>query len=235
MSPVLGQIIALTVFIAILILIYLIPPVNQWVSKTWQSFSSQVEPTDAEGNPSLLGQLPIPAPLPNNNQDTINEETPSSQANSNQGNLFEEETTETLNTDTDNVEPEVTEVNTLNLNSESTETNEIVTETIETAEDTQNNNEEQNTPVEETTTNDSNDSIKVRLVFNKEVWMRIKDRDNETVFEGLNKAETEQTIELQKPLTFRVGNAQGLSLFIDDQPTDITTYINGSIANFTLE
>ena len=47
--------------------------------------------------------------------------------------------------------------------------------------------------------------------------------------------DVEIRLNLMKPLTFRVGNAQGLSLFIDDKAVDISTYINGSIANFTLE
>ncbi len=73
------------------------------------------------------------------------------------------------------------------------------------------------------------------MVFTKEVWMRIKNKDNKTVYEGQTKSGQERSLSLEKPLTFRVGNAQGLSLFVDGKPVDISQYIKGSIANFTLK
>ena len=72
-------------------------------------------------------------------------------------------------------------------------------------------------------------------MFNKDVWLRIRNKDNKTVFEGINKLGTSKDLSINKPLTFRVGNAQGLSLFVDDKAVDISQYIKGSIANFTLE
>ena len=65
--------------------------------------------------------------------------------------------------------------------------------------------------------------------------MRIKDGKKKTVFEGQNASGQEKELQLKKPLTFRVGNAQGLSLFVDGKSVDISRYIKGSIANFTLE
>ncbi len=65
--------------------------------------------------------------------------------------------------------------------------------------------------------------------------MRIKDGNKKTVFEGQNRSGQEKTLELKKPLTFRVGNAQGLSLFVNSKAVDIKRYTKGSVANFTLE
>lgn len=80
------------------------------------------------------------------------------------------------------------------------------------------------------------DQLKIKLIFNKEVWMRIKDKDNKTIFESTNQAGSKKSLRLKKPLTFRVGNAQGMSLFVDDKAIDISTYIDaGGVANFTLE
>ena len=75
----------------------------------------------------------------------------------------------------------------------------------------------------------------IKLVFNKEVWLRIRDKNKKTLFEATNSAGEEKILNLKKPLTFRVGNAQGLSLFVDNKAVDISGYIKGSVANFTLE
>lgn len=251
MSPVLGQVIALCVFIGVLGLIYMIPAVNQWVSKTWQSFSSQTDPSGAENNPSLLGQLPVPSPLPDalgnstSTTDSNNTPTTDSQTVPPQGNLPIQENTTNQNSEApENIEGSNNLANNETENSNNTsETPEENTNTDENSTDEENitesstENTTPETPIspEEIVSSDPTGLINIKLVFNNEVWLRIKDKDNKTVFESLNKAGTEKAIDLQKPLTFRVGNAQGLSLFIDNQPTDISTYINGSVANFTLE
>lgn len=236
MSPIWGQLILLGILVGAIALIWSIPGVNSWVTNKWQSFSSQLEPTDASNNPSLLGNLPVPAPLPeeeiastqqgqitesvidNQSAATTTNENPQTSENNTSGDT-ETETVSTNNTDSNNAE--------------ATENATTATSTESATSETQ--AETESTDTQEIASTSLDGSINIKLVFNKEVWLRIKDKENKTVFEGLNKADTEKTIELMKPLTFRVGNAQGLNLFIDNKAVDITTYINGSIANFTLE
>jgi len=247
LSPVWSQVIMLGVLIGIIGLIISIPQVNNWISGTWNSLSSKLEPTDPENNPLLTGKLPVPAPLPddqiaNSNSSANNstaQNTPANGensgantgANNNQGTENSATTGETNQANNNDA--------TASNNSQSNNSDSTNTETNSegnTATSTESTNETASTDANETeVSSDPNGIINIKLVFNKEVWLRIKDKDNKTVFEGLNKASTEKALELNKPLTFRVGNAQGLSLFVDDSAVDISTYINGSIANFTLE
>ncbi len=238
LSPVWGQLILLGILVGAIGLIASIPSVNSWLGNTWQSFSSQLGPTDASDNPSLLGNLPVPAPLPEEeiakpeaNEATIDNKTATATTESTPNST--ETTSEKASGESETATNATTESTSTIANTE--------TATAET--DTASQTTESQTTTENTETSDTQEiaaasldgTINIKLVFNKEVWLRIKDKDNKTVFEGLNKADTEKTIDLKKPLTFRVGNAQGLGLIIDDKAVDITSYINGSIANFTLE
>ena len=241
LSPVWGQVIVLGILLGGIALLFSIPTVNNWVTEKWQSFSSQLTPSSAENNPSLLGDLPVPSPLPEDElipAQLINTETntnPTSEATTANN---QTDSTQSTSTDPDNSS------NTSNSSATSQAAIETPTETSTATENTSNtstDNNQTDTNTQEVASTEqvipasADGTISIKLVFNKEVWLRIKDKDNKTVFEGLNKATTEKNIDLEKPLTFRVGNAQGLSLFIDNKAVDISSYINGSIANFTLE
>jgi len=240
LSPIWGQLILLGILAGAIALITSIPAVNGWINNTWKNFSSQLGPTDSSNNPSLLGELPVPTPLleeqassntnPETNSattETSNNNNSSSVNNTLADTQSSSAATETTNS-TDTATTEKTEAATTTEAQTDTKT-EIATDTTAATETTTDSD------VQEVPAVSADGTINIKLVFNKEVWLRIKDKESKTVFEGLNKAETEKTIDLKKPLTFRVGNAQGLSLFIDNEAVDITSYINGSIANFTLE
>ncbi len=244
LSPVWGQVILLGMLLGGIALLASIPSVNTWVTEKWDSFSSQLKPSNAVNNPSLLGELPVPAPLPedeaaiekiaNNNTNTATSTNTDTQTSSQSS---APETTSIDGSASNNTESANTNAPTTeeSANATSTSENDASTTTDATQTDASTEEVAATNTTEEVAPVSSNELIDIKLVFNKEVWLRIKDKDNKTVFEGLNRAETEKSIELQKPLTFRVGNAQGLSLFIDNKAVDISTYINGSIANFTLE
>ena len=248
-SPIWAQVIMLAVLLGGIGFISTIPEVKTWFSEKWEGFSSQLEPSSAENNPSLLGDLPVPAPLPEDDaaslaETAINAETtstnPTEPATSTTKNSTESTQNETSeNTSSENVSTASTtsENNTTDpdANSTSSETTSETANTTDSATETTQETVSTNTTDAQTVSSDPNGLINLKLVFNKEVWLRIKDKDNKTVFEGLNKEGTEKAVDLAKPLTFRVGNAQGLSLFIDGKAVDISSYINGSIANFTLE
>ena len=240
-SPVWGQVLILVIIIGAIALLSTIPAVNNWFTEKWGSFSSQLTPSNAENNPSLLGSLPVPAPLPVDEAKILAEKAINAESATNS-----QKSTETTSNDSADIAQSVLAENESATEGDSskettTETSSIASLNKDTTNDVDIELTEQNTE-DATTTSDSqaittssNELINIQLTFNKEVWLRIKDKDNKTVFEGLNKAGTEKKVDLKKPLTFRVGNAQGLSLSIDNKPVDISSYINGSIANFTLE
>lgn len=252
-SPIWAQVIMLAILLGGIGLLSTIPEVKNWVAEKWESFSSQLEPSSAKNNPSLLGELPVPAPLPEdvatspqqtsiNTESNLSTQTQSatdiaSQDSANTTQAATAENTSSESTSTENNSTDASNANSSAAETSTDATNEITNNTTDT-------NQTATETIQETTSSDTNAEaipidpnavINIKLVFSKEVWLRVKDKDNKTVFEGLNKAGTEKVIELMKPLTFRVGNAQGLSLFIDNKAVDISTYINGSIANFTLE
>lgn len=221
-SPVLAQLFFLALLVSVLAGITMIPAVNKWITETWNSFSDQTNSQDVfnTDNPLLTGTMPIPAPFPGDEKSSAE-------------NLDNTNTTpspdEASNTGVPPVEAEKTTAESENKDNK--------TDTI-----AENNKPETQEPAAEvekeeasTKTSTKTDQIKLKLVFNKDVWMRIRDKDKKTLFEATNSAGNEKTLELKKPLTFRVGNAQGLSLFVDGKAVDISSYIKGSVANFTLE
>ena len=228
LTPILMQLILLAFLLGGIALLSMIPGVNTWIKNTWENFTSQLQSTtlDTPNNPLLTGTMPVPIPLPETEeQNTLTSETVTENVITPQ-----EESTEAIDT-----APDAT--NSLEEGQVQTETVAPPTAAENTENTAQNTTEAQTTSSEnaQVATTNSGNTIKLKLIFNKEVWLRIKNKDNKTVFEGLNVTGTDKSLEFQKPLTFRVGNAQGLSLFVDDKAVDISKYINGSIANFTLE
>lgn len=219
-SPVYAQLFFLALLISVLIGLSMIPGINKWVTETWNSFSDQTSSLDNPtiDNPLLTGTMPVPTPLP----------------------ISEENTTQSLdNTDSfppksSNNTDDATSVDNTSSTPESTDSDSASKPPENTTTQTESEEVQQSDP---TTTEETvaSDLINVKLVFNKEVWMRIRDKDNKTLFEATNSAGNEKVLELKKPLTFRVGNAQGLSLFVDNKAVDISGYIKGSVANFTLK
>lgn len=221
-SPVMIQLFFLALLLAIIAGIFMIPSVNKWIKSTWQNISSQssTPAIDGAGNPVLTGTMPIPTPLPGNDN-TSQSESVSKPATSESNNIPPKSE--------NNAETNAAPTSELPSAAEQPKDKENEKELTQQPQKTESLETNAETPVP------AGDTINIKLVFNKEVWMRIRDKNKKTVFEGQNTAGKEKTLSLKKPLTFRVGNAQGLSLFVDGKPVDLTPYIKGSIANFTLE
>ncbi|MBI4192204.1 MAG: helix-turn-helix domain-containing protein [Betaproteobacteria bacterium] len=75
----------------------------------------------------------------------------------------------------------------------------------------------------------------VRLRFDRESWVEIRDRNGRRIFSQLNPAGTEQAVSGQPPLTLVVGNAAGVRLIYNDQPVDLAPHIKVDVARLTLE
>ena len=78
-------------------------------------------------------------------------------------------------------------------------------------------------------------SSSLKMTFNDEVWMRIRDKEKKKLFEALSQKGDTKEMVLPRPMVVRVGNAQKLELTVDGKPFDITPFIRGSVANFTIE
>jgi cytoskeletal protein RodZ len=223
-SPVMIQLVFLAALLLGIAGLSMVPAVNKWFKETWSSLSTQflTPNTDSADKPDLIGTLPVPLPLIENKEVTSSSnEATTEEIGQKNGTLKGEPLDESsLKEDAQNSAV----INKLSEDSQSDSNKGKVQNSADKIDDTQ--EESDKTSVGE---------IALKLVFNKDVWLRIRDKKKKTVFEGLNKAGTNKSLQLEKPLTFRVGNAQGLSLFVDDKVIDISSYINGSIANFTLE
>jgi len=75
----------------------------------------------------------------------------------------------------------------------------------------------------------------LRLVFNKESWVEIRDRSGKIVFSQLNPAGSEKRIYGMPPLSVIIGNAHGVQLTYNDRPVDLALHTKVDVARFTLE
>jgi cytoskeleton protein RodZ len=75
----------------------------------------------------------------------------------------------------------------------------------------------------------------VKLKFEREAWVEIRDRSGRRIFSQLNPAGTEQAVSGQPPLTLVVGNAAGVRVTHNDQSVDLAPYIQIDVARLTLE
>lgn len=76
--------------------------------------------------------------------------------------------------------------------------------------------------------------VMVRMEFTQEVWMQVKDGSNKSIFESLNSPNTWKQFKTRTPLTFKIGNAPGVKLYLNGQAYDHAKYTRGSVARFTV-
>ena len=75
----------------------------------------------------------------------------------------------------------------------------------------------------------------VRLVFDDNSWVQIRDRSGKAIFSRLNPGGTEQRVSGNPPFTLVVGNARGVRLTYNERPVDLERYIKVDVARLTLE
>jgi cytoskeleton protein RodZ len=75
----------------------------------------------------------------------------------------------------------------------------------------------------------------VRMVFDQESWVEIRDRSGKAIFSRLNRRGTEQRVNGQPPLAVVVGNSHGVRLTYDEQPVDLGRHTKIDVARFNLE
>jgi len=231
--PLLIRLLLLLLILGGLIALSMQPAVTKWFSNTWKSFSQQTDNKsknhNGDNNPLLTGSMPAPLPIPVDQNST------------------DSATLQVENKNIAEINSKLADINKANNDIAENKIAQTTDKQVEkssdedTTKDKEQNKVEQNeNKINENKTAEAelvtpSTHAKIKLVFNKEVWLRIKDKNKKTVYEGQTAAGKEKELELEKPLTFRIGNAQGISIFIDGETKDITKYIKGSVANFTIE
>lgn len=75
----------------------------------------------------------------------------------------------------------------------------------------------------------------VRLVFDEESWVEIRDRNDTPIFSQLNAAGTERRVSGLPPLSIIVGNAQGVRMTYGGRPVDLGLHTKMDVARLKLE
>lgn len=76
---------------------------------------------------------------------------------------------------------------------------------------------------------------RIRLAFDEEAWVEIRDRSGRRIFSQLNAKGTEETIQGEGPFTLVVGNAAKVRITYNGKPVDLQPHIRVNVARFTLE
>jgi len=79
------------------------------------------------------------------------------------------------------------------------------------------------------------DEREVRMVFQEESWVEIRDRDDQPIFAQLNRAGTTRRISGMPPLSIVVGNAQGVRMTYAGRDIDLRRHTKIDVARLTLE
>ena len=231
--PMLARLAVFGLIIAVLAFITMIPGVQTWFSDTWNSFTQQANnKVNQNNNPDLIGNMPAPLPM-DENQGTVTDGAKQQTATG-----VKLANIDQLQTNKQGKSSANTERNNKDDNKDATETTTAATTVGTPSDDTikqLDNALSKQTDAAATENTSNGKTAKIKLVFKKEVWLRIKDKNKKTVYEGQTSAGKKKVLELEKPLTFRIGNAQGINIFIDGKPKDISPFIKGSVANFTIE
>ncbi len=75
----------------------------------------------------------------------------------------------------------------------------------------------------------------LHLVFEKDSWIEIRDRDGKMIFTQLNRSGTERRVKGRPPFTLVVGNARGVRLTYNGRPINLERHIKLSVARLTVE
>lgn len=75
----------------------------------------------------------------------------------------------------------------------------------------------------------------VRLDFDRESWVEIRDRNEKVIFSQLNRPGTSQQVVGLPPFSVVVGNAHGVRMTFDDQPVDLASHTKIDVARLILE
>jgi cytoskeleton protein RodZ len=90
-------------------------------------------------------------------------------------------------------------------------------------------------PISNAEAGETGPRMTIRMIFDQDSWVEIKDRSGNTVFGQLNAAGTRRSASGEPPLTIVVGNAAGVRLFRGDKTIDLAPHTRVDVARLTVE
>lgn len=75
----------------------------------------------------------------------------------------------------------------------------------------------------------------LRMVFDQESWVEIKDRNGNTIFGQLSPAGSRRSVSGEPPFEVVVGNAAGVRLTFKDETVDLSAHTQVDVARLTLQ
>jgi len=75
----------------------------------------------------------------------------------------------------------------------------------------------------------------LRMIFDQDSWVEVKDRNGNTVFGQLNAAGTRRSASGEPPLSVVVGNAAGVRLYLGEKNIDLAPHTRVDVARLTVE
>ena len=75
----------------------------------------------------------------------------------------------------------------------------------------------------------------IRLTFDEESWVEVKDRDGKILLSQINTPGNEQGINGKPPFSVVIGHANGVQLYYKGQSVDLAPYTRAQVARLTLE
>ena len=228
----------LALLLVVLASLSMIPAVNNWIGETWAGFSQQTAQKNFANNSTELLTTDIPplpddiVPLELDKEEKKDDESITLAAKGDDKTALKEENSsdkEKSNKDSKNTNKDNPDKS-KNDKKDNKEADKANSDKNKTSKD-----KEAESKKDETKKQVAEGDTKLKFVFKSEVWMRIKDKNKKTVFESLSPAGEEKEIKLNKPMTFRIGNAGGVEIFVEGKRLDIKQFTKGSVANFTIE
>ncbi len=77
--------------------------------------------------------------------------------------------------------------------------------------------------------------VTVRMIFDEESWVEIKDGTGKSIFGQLNAAGSRRSVSGEPPLSIVVGHAAGVRMFRDDRALDLAPHTQVDVARLTLK
>jgi len=78
-------------------------------------------------------------------------------------------------------------------------------------------------------------AVEMKMVFEKQSWVEVRERDDRIVFSQLSPAGAVQIIQVVPPLNVVIGSASGVKVTYKGRSVDLAPYAKNEVARFTLE
>ena len=75
----------------------------------------------------------------------------------------------------------------------------------------------------------------LQLRFEVDSWIEIRDRNDTVIYSKLNRAGSDERVNVAPPVKLIIGNARGVRLNYDNRAVDLTPHIGVSVARLTVE